>query len=46
LVWLAYDDGDTQRAVRLQFTTDRAVNVALSATAALDLVRRQLLRRG
>jgi nicotinamide-nucleotide amidase len=46
LVWLAYDDGDTQRAVRLQFTTDRAVNVALSTTAALDLVRRQLLRRG
>ncbi len=46
LVWLAYDDGDTQRAVRLQFTTDRAVNVALSTTAALDRVRRQLLRKG
>ena len=45
-VWLAYDDGDTQRAVRLQFTRDRAVNVALSTTAALDLVRRQTLRRG
>ena len=44
-VWLAYDDGETARAVRLQFTTDRAVNVALSTTAALDLVRRQLLRR-
>lgn len=46
LVWLAYDDGATRRAVRVQFTTDRAVNVALSATAALDLVRRQLLRKG
>ena len=44
-VWLAYDDGETQRAVRLRLTTDRAVNVALSATAALDLVRRQQLRR-
>ena len=45
-VWLAVDLGATQRAVRVQFTTDRAVNVALSATAALDLVRRQLLRAG
>lgn len=45
-VWLAYDGGDTARSVRVQFTTDRAVNVALSTTAALDLVRRQLLRKG
>ena len=44
-VWLAYDDGETARAVRLQLTPDRGVNVALSATAALDLVRRQQLRR-
>ncbi len=44
-VWLAYDDGETQRAVLLRLTTDRAVNTALSATAALDLVRRQQLRR-
>lgn len=44
-VWLAYDDGASTRAVRLQFTTDRAVNVGLSTTAGLDLVRRQLLRR-
>lgn len=43
-VWLAYDDGETRRAVRLLFTPDRAVNVALSTSAALDLVRRQLLR--
>ena len=45
-VWVAYDDGAAARAVRLQFTTDREANVALSVTAALDLVRRQLLRRG
>ena len=44
-VWLAYDDGETDRAVRLQLTPDRGVNIALSVTAALDLVRRQCLRR-
>lgn len=44
-VWLAYADAETTRAVRLQLTRDRAVNVGLSTTAALDLVRRQLLRR-
>lgn len=43
-VWLGYVDASTTRAVRLQLTTDRAVNMALTATAALDLVRRQLLR--
>ncbi len=43
-VWVAIDTGAVARAVRLQFTPDRATNVALSATAALDLVRRQLLR--
>jgi len=45
LVWVAYDDGETSRAVRLQFTADREANVALSVSAALDLVRRQLARR-
>ena len=45
-VWLGYDDGETQRAVLLRLTSDRAVNIALSATAALDLVRRQQLREG
>ncbi len=45
-VWVAFDSAETSRAVRLQFTPDRAVNIALSATAALDLVRRQLLRTG
>jgi nicotinamide-nucleotide amidase len=44
-VWLGYADAAGTRAVRLQLTTDRAVNVGLSTTAALNLVRRQLLRR-
>ena len=44
-VWLAYADGETTHAVRLQFTPDREINVGLSTTAALDLVRRQLLRK-
>ncbi len=44
-VWLAYDDGRTTRAVHLQLTPNRGVNIALSTTAALDLVRRQELRR-
>ena len=43
-VWLAYDDGTTQRAVMLRLTTDRTVNIALTATAALDMIRRQHLR--
>lgn len=43
-VWLAYADAHTTRTVRLQFTRDRTVNVGLSTTAALDLLRRQLLR--
>ena len=44
LVWLGYADAAGTHAVRLQLTTDRAVNVGLAATAALNLVRRQLLR--
>lgn len=44
-VWLAYADAATTHAVELRFTPDREVNVGLSTTAALDLVRRQLLRR-
>ena len=35
-----------ERAVRLRLTPDRAVNIGLTATAALDLLRRQTLRRG
>ena len=45
-VWLAYADADGERAVRLHLTRDRAVNVGLTTTAALDLLRRQTLRRG
>jgi nicotinamide-nucleotide amidase len=45
-VWLAYVDAETEHAVGLRFTTDRAVNIGLTATMALDLVRRQLLRKG
>ena len=44
LVWVAYAGPDTTHAVRLRLTTDRAVNIGLSTTAALDLVRRQLFR--
>ena len=45
-VWLAYADGGGERAVRLHLTRDRAVNVGLTTTAALDLLRRQTLRAG
>ena len=44
LVWVAYAGPDTTHAVRLRLTTDRAMNIGLSTTAALDLVRRQLFR--
>jgi nicotinamide-nucleotide amidase len=44
-VWLGYADADTTRAVRLQFLEDRALNKELFSTSALDLIRRQLLRR-
>ncbi|MEM0962035.1 MAG: competence/damage-inducible protein A [Bacteroidota bacterium] len=44
-VWIAYDDGDMQHAVRLQLLSGRSANIELSSTAAIDLVRRQLMRR-
>ena len=44
-VWLAYADAETSHAVGLRFTPDRDVNIGLTTTAALDLVRRQLLRK-
>ena len=44
-VWLGYADAESTYAVRLQFSRDRTINIALSATAALNLVRRQLLRQ-
>ena len=43
-VWLGYAGPGGERAVGLRLTTDRAVNIGLTATAALDLVRRQALR--
>ena len=44
-VWLGYADGTHSRAVRRQFVEDRTLNKELFATAALDLVRRELGRR-
>lgn len=44
-VWLGYADALGRRAVRLQLTPDRHLNKHLATTFALDLVRRQLLRR-
>ena len=43
-VWIGYADGEGERAVRVLFTTDRAVNIGLTSTAALNLVRRQRMR--
>ena len=45
-VWIAVATGGGARAKRLQLTTDREVNIGLTATLALDMVRRQLLRGG
>ena len=45
-VWIAYASEEDERAVRLQLSTDRGVNIGLTVTATLDLLRRQLLRRG
>ncbi|HYE95122.1 MAG TPA: competence/damage-inducible protein A [Rubricoccaceae bacterium] len=46
LVWFGYADARGTHAVRARFTTDREVNIALAATTALDLVRRQLQAGG
>lgn len=43
-IWLGYADARGTHAVRLHLVTDRLLNKRLSATAALNLVRRQLLR--
>ncbi len=43
-VWLGWADARGTHAVHLRLTNDRAINVGLAATAALNLVRRQLLR--
>jgi nicotinamide-nucleotide amidase len=44
-VWLGYADEVRTRAVRRQFVEDRTLNKQLFATAALDLVRRELAAR-
>ena len=43
-VWIAYVDAHRTRAVRLQLAGDRQLNKQLSAVAALNYVRRQVLR--
>ena len=44
-VWLGYADDAGTHAVLLRLTKDRLLNKRLSVTAALGLIRRQLLRR-
>jgi nicotinamide-nucleotide amidase len=44
-VWIGYADERGPYAVRLQLARDRLLNKRLSVTAALALLRRQLLRR-
>lgn len=44
-VWLGYADETGTRAVRRQFVEDRTLNKELFATAALDLVRREVADR-
>ena len=44
-VWLGYADGVRTRAVRRQFVENRTLNKELFASAALDLVRRELEAR-
>ena len=44
-VWLGYADADGAEALLLRLVHDRDMNKELSATAALDLVRRRVLGR-
>lgn len=44
-VWLGYADEVRSRAVQQQFVEDRTLNKELFASAALDLVRREQVRR-
>ena len=44
-VWIGYADAGGERAVRLQFVQDRQVNKELFSTSALEMIRRQLLRK-
>ncbi len=43
-VWVGYSDEHGDYAIRLQLAKDRLLNKRLSITAALNLVRRRLLR--
>ncbi len=44
-VWVGYADAHGTHAAHVRFVNDRYMNKALFATAALDMVRRQLNRR-
>ena len=44
-VWVGYADAHSTHAAHVRFVNDRHMNKALFATAALDLMRRQLNRR-
>jgi nicotinamide-nucleotide amidase len=44
-VWVGYADAHGTHAAHVRFVNDRHMNKALFATAALDMVRRQLNRR-
>ena len=44
-VWIGYADAHGTHAAHVRFVNDRKMNKALFATAALDMIRRQLNRR-
>lgn len=44
-IWIGYADAEGDRARRFQFVQDRTINKELFSTAALDMIRRQLLRK-
>ncbi len=45
LVWIGLSSSESTRAYRYRFVDDRIMNKELTCTAALDLLRRHLLRR-
>lgn len=45
LVWVGYADAEGECAVRLHFGQDRLINKERFVTAALNIIRRQVLRR-
>ncbi len=44
-VWIGFADAAGTHARRFRFTKDRQINIELFSTAALEMLRRQLLRR-